>query len=145
MSRATPEMRSFARRLIALDGKGGQSSEAKLPVAFQVCEKLRPHFGTLMGKAGFRALLSRALVVAHAEVPHLHVLQVNASGSVEGLEELEARVDSEGINEAGVVLVAHLLGLLVAFIGENLTMRLVGEVWPKLSVNDLDIRKKEIK
>jgi len=32
-----------------------------------------------------------------------------------------------------------LLGLLVAFIGENLTIRLVREVWPKAPLNDLDL------
>ena len=31
-----------------------------------------------------------------------------------------------------VVLLAHLLGLLVAFIGEDLTQRLLREAWPKL-------------
>jgi hypothetical protein len=34
-----------------------------------------------------------------------------------------------------------LLGLLVAFIGEDLTLRLVREVWPKLSLNNLDFGK----
>jgi len=36
-----------------------------------------------------------------------------------------------------VLLVAQLLGLLVAFIGENLTLRLMRDVWPKLSLEDL--------
>jgi len=31
-----------------------------------------------------------------------------------------------------------LLGLLVTFIGENLTVRLVRDVWPDAPVNDLD-------
>jgi hypothetical protein len=37
-----------------------------------------------------------------------------------------------------VVLLAQLLGLLVAFIGENLTLRLMREVWPKVPLNELD-------
>jgi circadian clock protein KaiC len=41
----------------------------------------------------------------------------------------------------GVALLAQLLGLLVAFIGENLTLRLVREVWPKAPLNDLDLVK----
>jgi hypothetical protein len=32
-----------------------------------------------------------------------------------------------------------LLGLLVAFIGETLTLRLVREVWPKAPLNELDL------
>ena len=32
--------------------------------------------------------------------------------------------------DAAVAIIAHLLGLLVTFIGEPLTLRLVGEAWP---------------
>jgi hypothetical protein len=56
---------------------------------------------------------------------------------LEGLDELAAQVDPKEIAEGSIVLVAQLLGLLVAFIGENLTVRLVREVWPKLSLSDL--------
>ena len=94
-----------------------------------------------MGNAGFRALLSRALALANAEVPWLRAVQVKADGSLEGLEELHAQLDPDEIFEGRVVLLAQLLGLLVAFIGENLTLRLVREVWPKLSLNDLDFGK----
>jgi hypothetical protein len=41
------------------------------------------------------------------------------------------------------VLLAQLLGLLVAFIGKNLTLRLVGEVWPKAALDDLDFGTEE--
>jgi len=60
---------------------------------------------------------------------------------LEGLEELQAQVDPEEMAEGSVVLVAQLLALLVAFIGENLTLQMVREVWPKLSLNDLDFDK----
>src|SRR5674476_577850 len=141
MSRATPKMRDFAERLIAYETRGNKSSETKTPAAFLIDEKLRPHLATLMGKVGFRALLSRALVLTNAEVPWLRALHVNADGSLEGLDELDAQVDPKEIFEGRVVLLSQLLGLLVAFIGENLTLRLVREVWPKLSFNDLDFGK----
>ena len=131
MSRATPKMRDFAERLIAY--------ETKPPAVFLVGEKLRPHLATLMGNVGFRALLSRALALANAEVPWLGAVHVNADGSFEGLDKLGAQVDPDEIFEGCVVLLAQLLGLLVAFIGEDLTLRLVREVWPKLSLNDLDL------
>jgi hypothetical protein len=38
-----------------------------------------------------------------------------------------------------------LLGLLVAFIGENLTVRLLREVWPKVPLDDLDSDQKRRK
>jgi len=94
-----------------------------------------------MGNAGFHALLSRALALANAEVPWLRAVNVNAGGSFEGLDKLGAQVDPDEIFEGCVVLLAQLLGLLVAFIGEDLTLRLVREVWLKLSFNDLDFGK----
>ncbi len=141
MSRATPKMRDFAERLIGHETRKNKSSETKTPAACRVAEKLRPHLATLMGNLGFRALLSRALALANAEVPWLRAVHVNADGSLEGLDELGAQVDPDEIFEGCVALLAQLLGLLVAFIGEDLTLRLVREVWPKLSLNNLDAGK----
>ena len=139
MSRATPKMRDYAERLIAYETRGNKSSETKPPAVFLVGEKLRPQLATLMGNVGFRALLSRALALANAEVPWLHVVHVKADGSFEGLDKLDAQVDPEEIAKGRVVLLAQLLGLLVALIGEILTLQLVCDVWPKLSLSDLDL------
>ena len=133
-------MRDFSERLIAYETRENESSETKTPAACLVVgEKLRPQLATLMGNVGFRALLSRALALANAEVPWLRAVHVNADGSFEGLDELGAQVDPDEIFEGCVVLLAQLLGLLVAFIGEILTLRLVREVWPKLSLNNFDL------
>jgi hypothetical protein len=131
-------MREFAQRLIAYEMGKNNSSEAKLSTAILFDEKLRPQLATLMGNVGFHALLSRALVLTNAEVPWLRAVHIKADGSLEGLDNLDAQVDPEKLFEGTVVLLAQLLGLLVAFIGETLTLRLVREVWPKLSLNDLD-------
>ena len=141
MSRATPQMRDLSQCLIAYETRGNKSSETKSPAACLVGEKLRPHLAALLGNVGFRALLSRALALANTDIPWLRVVHVKADGSFEGLDELEAQVDPEEIFEGCVVLLAQLLGLLAAFIGENLTLHLVREVWPKLSLKDLDFGK----
>ncbi len=131
-------MREFADRLVAYE-TGGNSSAAKVPASFLVCEKLRPQLATLMGNAGFRALLSRALSLANAEDPSLGGIRVKPDGSQEGVGEIAAKIGPEEIAWSGAVLVAQLLGLLVAFIGENLTVSLVREVWPKLPLDDLNL------
>jgi hypothetical protein len=136
MSRATPKMRDFAERLIAYEAKENKSAETRTPAACLVGEKLRPQLAALMGNVGFHALLSRALALANAEVPWLRAVHAKADGSFEGLDKLE--LDPQEIFEGCVVLLAQLLGLLVAFIGEHLTLRLVREVWSKLSLNNLD-------
>jgi hypothetical protein len=131
-------MRSFAKCLIAYETLGNKPSETKIPVTFQVFDKLRPHLATLMGTGGFCALFSRALALATAEVPGLCTVRVRADGSLEGLAELHSRLGADKFFEGRVILLAQLLGLLMAFIGENLTLRLVREVCPKVSFDGLD-------
>lgn len=139
MRRSSPELEKLARRLIALETRGKNSSELDASAIFLATGKLRPQLATLMGNTGFRALLSRALALAGTEVPWLRAVHVKADGTLEGLDELEAQVDPEAIVKGQVVLLAQLLGLLVAFIGEDLTLRLASEAWPKLSLNDFEL------
>ena len=126
-------MRISAERLVAHERSGSASSKSNPTAAFVVIETLGPHFGALMGAAGFRALISRALVLASAEVAWLSELHVKADCSFEGLNELEAQANSEEISNAGLVLLARLLGLLVTFIGEELTLQLLS------NINDLNL------
>jgi hypothetical protein len=136
MSRATPLMREFAGRLVALETKRTRDQRIQTPVAFEVCEKLRPYLGTLMGKAGFCALLSRALALAEAEAPALRAVRVLADGSLAGCEAPGTPAEAQKVAEGSVVLLAQLLGLLEAFIGRNLTLRMLRDVWPKLTLNE---------
>ena len=131
-------MRDFAKLLSAYEARGNKSSEAKPSATLPVLDKLRPHLGTLVGNAGYRALLSRALALAGAEVSWLRGLHVKADGAFEGLEELHAKLAPEEFIKGRSVLLAQLLGLLVAFIGENLTLQLVREIWPRVPLDDLD-------
>jgi hypothetical protein len=143
MSRATAKMRRFAEGLTTYETRGNKSAAMKIPTTFLVVEKLRPQLATLMGNTGFRALLSRALALASAEFQWLRTVRVNADGSFEGLDELGAQSDPDESFEGSLVLLAQLLGLLVVFIGEELTLRLVREVWPKLPLDDFDFGKGE--
>lgn len=142
MSRATPEMRAFAKRLIKLEAKVIESRQSQVSLTFLVVEKLRPHLSNIMGNAGFRALLSRSLALAKKEIPWLHTVQVNGDGALDGLNKLETQDSPDDFFEGSVVLLAHLLGLLVAFIGESLTLQMMGGVWPNSSLTDLEISRK---
>lgn len=94
-----------------------------------------------MGKIGVRALISRALALANAEVPALRAVQVNAEGVLERSDKIKAEFDPAEMAEGGVILLARLLELLVSLIGENLTVQIVGEVWPELTPNNLNLEK----
>jgi hypothetical protein len=121
----------LAQRLLAYEAVTGESSEPTESAAFRVCAKLRRPLITLAGVAGFRSLLSRALTLARAEAPSLSVVQVAADGSVKGLDELASQTGKEQAMDGGAILIAQLIGLLLTFIGEGLTLQLVQDVWPE--------------
>jgi hypothetical protein len=128
-----PESRHLAQRLLAYEGVAGEHSEPTESAAFRVCAKLRRPLITFAGVAGFRSLLSRALTLARAEAPSLSAVQVAADGSLRGQDEFELQANKEQARDGGVILVAQLIGLLLTFIGEGLTLRLVQDVWPEVA------------
>jgi hypothetical protein len=138
MNRATKETRTLAKRLMTYEAPEERSSPTTKSLFFPVSAKLHPYLATLMGRGGFNALHSRALALATTEVRWLSDVHVNADGLLEGLEQAQETLHPDEILEGRIVLLAHLLGLLRAFIGELLTLRLLREVWPKMPLNDLD-------
>ena len=135
--------RNLAGRLLAYETAAGKNSEPTESAAFRVCEKLRRPLCSLAGVAGFRSLLSRALALARAEAPSLSAVQVGADGSLKGLDELGPQRDTDKAMEGGALLIAQLLGLLLLFIGEGLTLRLVQEAWPESAFDDRDSGKEK--
>jgi hypothetical protein len=130
-----PESRYLAQRLLTYEAVASKNSEPAESAAFRVCAKLRRPLITLAGVAGFRSLLSRALMLARAEAPTLSAVQVAADGSLNGLDELEPQTDKAQARDGGAILIAQLIGLLLTFIGEGLTLRLVQDVWPEAALD----------
>ena len=128
-------MRNLARRLLAVEAASQSATDAHVHEAVRVCEKLRVSLIRLCGADGFASLLRRTLALARAEVPALSGIEVKPDCSMEGLEELAADATDGGV-DAAVAITAHLLGLLVTFIGEPLTLRLVREAWPDASLDE---------
>jgi hypothetical protein len=132
-------MRAFATRLVAHATQDDESSVVKARTALRVCEQMRPHLATLMGNDGFRALLARALTLAAPQASWLYSVHLNTGdGCLHGCDDVGTGLDAEAITEAMGILVAHLLSLLVAFVGEKLTLRIVRQAWPQLPF-DLDL------
>jgi hypothetical protein len=65
-------------------------------------------------------------------------VQVAADGNLQGMSAIEplTNVKTEGVYEAGVTLISRLLGLLLIFLGEALTMNLVRDAWPDAALDD---------
>jgi hypothetical protein len=126
----------LARRILAYEADAGRNSEPSESAASRVCEKLRQPLCSLAGVAGFRSLLTRALALARVEAPSLSAVQVGADGSLKGLEDLALQEDKDLSKAEGAILIAQLLGLLLTFVGEGITLRLVQSVWPESAFDD---------
>ena len=137
--RITPEVKALASRLMAYEAAAVTSGSAHTSPAFRVCEKLRQPLSRLAGVAGFRSLLSRALALANGEVRWLKAVHVAADGSLEGLDDSQGDLSQDEVAEGEIVLIDRLLGLLVTFIGEALTLRLVQEAWPDAVFDDMEV------
>jgi hypothetical protein len=131
VNRATPELRALAGRLLKQTATLTPSAVEGSQAAFKVCESLRGPLSSLAGAAGFTALLSRAVVIAGAEVDWLRGVHVKSDGTLSGLAELDENLSPEEQSAGEIVLVANLLALLMTFIGEKLTMELLRDIWPR--------------
>ncbi len=117
----SPSKRELTRRLIASESED-MGTEAGS--AFRACEKLRRPLSMLLGTLGYRALIMRALTLAKRESSSLESVTVKDDGSLDGID-----AEAEAV---GSVLTEHLLGLLLSFVGEAVTLRLLDDVWPDL-------------
>jgi hypothetical protein len=120
--------RDLARRLVASEADAATTSLHTEPATVRVYERLRRQLGAPVGVDGFRALASRALALAKSESPRLDAVQVSAKGELWGLGEVESQTDADEDGEAGINLIAQLLGLFLAFLGEATTLRLIEDL-----------------
>jgi len=145
MTAIFPAIQDLAQRILAVEAAPRNSVGAPVDGAVRVCGKLQVPLSKFTGPAGFLSLLSRALVLAKAEVPSLSVVQTRPDGSLAGFDELthDQNVGELELEKSREILLGHLLGLLATFIGESLTRRLACEAWPDASIDIADSKEKE--
>ena len=81
-------------------------------------------------------LLARAVALAINKDPSLKPLRVEINGSLTGVDEVRRGLNGSHVaHHGGSIVLAELLGLLVSFIGESLTLTLVREAWPDASMD----------
>ena len=128
METPSPSTRDLAQRLLAASLT---VSDSQVHEAVVVSDKLRTSLTRFAGVDGFISLQRRALVLARAEVPSLQCVKVGMDGRLQGFEE----ITFETLAGAGAAITAHLLELLVIFIGEPLMRTLIREAWPDTSLD----------
>ena len=125
----SPSVRRLTGQIIAAEATlapppDGVDARERYP-SVRVVERLCVCLTRFAGADGFAALLRRSLALATVDVPALHGVRIQGNCRLEGIEESGA----DGVT----AVTAHLLSLLVTFIGEALTLRLLREAWPDAS------------
>jgi len=117
---AGPEMRDLAHRLLAYEAGAGNGAGSAEAASGRVYEKLRGSLTEFVGVAGFQSLESRALTLVRLESSGPDPVRIGT-----GKIETHIDMDKEWAGEVGILLIAHLLGLLRMFLGEALTLSLL--------------------
>lgn len=127
--------RDWARRLIASEVDADPPCARPHQATLRVYEKLRRELCAPIGVDSFQALASRALSLAKSHSPGLIAVQVTAHGGLRGLEEGPFNMDTVDDGEVGIILIAQLLGLFLALLGEAATLRLIERLPPQIELN----------
>jgi len=144
MPEVSPAVRTLARRVLLHEAGGRVEPDALAEAAERASAQLRRRLADLIGLTGYTMLVARAVRLAQAEVPAVESVTVDAgagaAGSLRGVRALVlANSDEPGVTEAGLsAILAHVIGLLITFIGEDLTKRQIREVWPEVAHGRVD-------
>jgi hypothetical protein len=137
MNQDNSALRNVVRQLLAIEEDNVDNVEPIGP-ALCVLAKLRSHLTKRVGSAGFAALLTRAVALARMEADWLEAVQVDADANLTGLGEAARKQSADRAAAGAVSLLAQLIGLLVTFIGETLTMAIMRELWPDARIENLN-------
>ena len=140
---ASLKTRDLARCLLNYEAVSGDSPESMESATLSVYEKLRQSLSAFAGVAAFESLAFRALTQAKSEAPSLWAVQVTEGGSLKGLGDFALQNDIDKdltgrfpAGEGEIILIARLLGLLLIFLGEALTISVLRVTWPGAALDD---------
>ena len=137
MTNVPPSLTDFAQRLFVHEAGAGQHTQDLADAMERACQGLHKRLSPLVSVAGFNALFDRAVTLAAREFSFLAAVGplTTPTCSLDGLRQaVEGREPAE-VADALVAILANFLWLLVTFIGENLGLRKVREVWPDVPFN----------
>ena len=130
MIQPSESIKEFARQVLdSLPDSGDLLEQSPAEAEERAFDGLRRRLGKVLGTQGFRAVLARSLALARREASWLNGVQVGPDGELIGLEDAAKAHESMG-NPGFVSLLAYFLELLTSLIGEELTGRLLYDVWP---------------
>lgn len=131
MTLSSPSLRRFVRR--ALVDAAGTDPRARTQLASgfdALCVRLHRQLLPLFGTTAVEALFARAVHVAAREFPWLRELLRNGGDPcVAGRITVLGDIDIDRLEEGLAAVLAHNIGLLNGFVGEDLVLPLVEQAW----------------
>ena len=137
MTPPTPSHRALARWLVTTEIEAEAEGALAAPEAAErVFGKLSQRLARLITDVGADALVARAVHLSLAAFPFLGGAQIRRSDDslIISLRKTADRTESSQVAEGFEAVLATLVALLVSFIGEDLTARILREVWPELAM-----------
>jgi hypothetical protein len=116
-------MLHIVRRLLEHEAGDSQCPAALAEASERVCQKLRVHLADVMGTSGFRFLMVRAATTAGGSFK----LTINDDGCLKMLDASGLDPSQQAAAQASL---ANVLELLADYIGQNLVLRFIHQVWP---------------
>ena len=133
--RPTSAHRDRAIRLLTHEARGDETAEALAAAAERVCQRLSLHSGKVLGVDTFYVLFARALALVKAEFPFMQAVTVEPpQACLKGLREALRESAASQASDAIVAVVATFLALLADFIGEEVSLSVLVEVWAERSL-----------
>ena len=132
---ATPPLRRAAVRLLELEtGTASATAGTVAAASGRVLDQLLRRLALVIGSAGVRAILRRAVKLRNAEFAFLdeHVVPDDSRANL--AEPLRVRLQEQEpdvIREVTVALFTTVTGLLAGLIGDKLTWSLIEQGWPE--------------
>jgi hypothetical protein len=128
----SPKLRRFVRHALVAATGTTSPNRMQLASAFDVlCDQLRTRLRPLFGATAISALFARALHLSTIEFPWLaDVLPKDGERcSLDGIDAAAEAIPSQFFEEGLTAVLAHDIGLLATFIGDDFVMPLVQEAW----------------
>ncbi|WP_437965522.1 hypothetical protein WMF04_38700 [Sorangium sp. So ce260] len=127
--------RALSRRIIEHEIAGRETPADIAQGTEGAFRRLYQVMSTVIGPAGFQAVLTRAVHLTRRSCPAFNACDVTYGDTVvmRGMTELIEREGAAQAREAAVVLLDNVITLLCSFIGEGLTFRLLRRGWTGLS------------
>ena len=126
----------LAGRIVADESRRIGPSAHDADLILQVCDKMHPAISRLAGTISYRALLSRALAVARPRARTLGALRFENDGRLVFDPEDPAAefLNPDTVRADAILLIAAFLSSLMILLGEMLTVRIIRQVWPEVTI-----------